>query len=366
MINTEVRKDTQVINLYKIFNIEVPKEISAVEPWWWVPDRERANGPIRAEAERFLAILDPKATAFTFQTFDDNKERKKAANGKRDKYARVLNGTLDEHWDQLCELNAQGAGIYITVNETDLKGRETKNIKRVRALFTDLDGAPLEPVMKSETPPHIAVVSSPGKYHAYQLVTDVALDQFTGMQEALAARFGSDPKVSDLPRVLRLPGFFHCKGERTMVRIVSTSDAKPYKAADFHVAPKNFSRQAPERFDDWFKSATQRLNDAALANLSAWVPELFPKARPYHGGYRVSSKDLGRELEEDLSLVPEGIKDFGVWDMGDEREGKRTPIDVVMEWTDADFGAACDWLRERLKLPEETEAAEPAKPLLWF
>ncbi len=38
------------------------------------------------------------------------------------------------------------------------------------------------------------------------------------------------------------------------------------------------------------------------------------------------------KLEEDISFSPEGIKDFGVHDMGDPRGGKRTPIDVVMEW----------------------------------
>ena len=48
-----------------------------------------------------------------------------------------------------------------------------------------------------------------------------------------------------------------------------------------------------------------------------------PAAREYMGGYRVSSSDLHRELEEDLSIdkSPEGIVDFGVADMGDERAG---------------------------------------------
>ena len=48
--------------------------------------------------------------------------------------------------------------------------------------------------------------------------------------------------------------------------------------------------------------------------------------------YRVSSAKLGRENEEDLSFHPDGIKDFGVHDLNDPREGKRTPIDIVMEY----------------------------------
>jgi Bifunctional DNA primase/polymerase, N-terminal len=122
----------------------------------------------------------------------------------------------------------------------------------------------------------------------------------------------------------------------------------------------------PEEQNEW-----QRLNTKALANLPAWVPEIFPSARPYHGGYRVSSADLGRDLEEDLSLVPQGIKDFGVHDIGDPRRGGRTPIDIVMEYVfevpiekiaarknTAKFKKACDWLRERLPQQEEQKPVE--------
>ena len=94
-----------------------------------------------------------------------------------------------------------------------------------------------------------------------------------------------------------------------------------------------------------------RVNSAALRNLSAWVPSIFPQAefQPGTGAYRISSESLGRDLEEDLSVSPQGIKDWGVWDMGDPRRGKRTPIDVVIE-----FGAHHDpreaafWLCERM------------------
>jgi len=73
-------------------------------------------------------------------------------------------------------------------------------------------------------------------------------------------------------------------------------------------------------------------NDAALQNLSAWVPAVFgAKARRTNLGYRVSSFNLGRNLQEDLSLTPQGIKDWGVHDLGDAKNGGRTPIDVVLE-----------------------------------
>lgn len=94
--------------------------------------------------------------------------------------------------------------------------------------------------------------------------------------------------------------------------------------------------------DDAFRTRWQVLNDEALLNLDMWVPALFgdKAVRTDDGRYRVSSKSLGRDLQEDLSISPDGIVDFGVADMGDVREGKRTPIDLVVEYSKACRGLA--------------------------
>ena len=83
-----------------------------------------------------------------------------------------------------------------------------------------------------------------------------------------------------------------------------------------------------------------RINDLAMKRMAEWVRELFPTASQEAGtgAWRVKSADLGRGLEEDISLHPDGIVDFGEHDMGDfdangvDRKGKRTPIDIVMLW----------------------------------
>lgn len=92
-------------------------------------------------------------------------------------------------------------------------------------------------------------------------------------------------------------------------------------------APDVPRERTPREDEDFFG----RVNEAALAALGMWVPQLFPTAREYHDGYRVAQIDLGRNLQEDLSIVGSGIVDFGVADQGDERAGKRTPIDLVLE-----------------------------------
>jgi hypothetical protein len=93
------------------------------------------------------------------------------------------------------------------------------------------------------------------------------------------------------------------------------------------------------------------VNDLAFASLASWVIALLPSARPQTNtaGYRVTSKALGRDLQEDLSITPQGIVDFGVADMGDPNEGRRTPITLVIEYNAAsDAKGAAFWLCDRL------------------
>jgi DNA polymerase I-like protein with 3'-5' exonuclease and polymerase domains len=183
--------------------------------------------PDRAEAARFLALLDPTATRFTFQTFHDNQGRKNPA------LAKILHGTLAQHFATLNGLNSAGAGIFVTINETDLRGRTAENVVRVRCLFIDLDGAPLDPVLAAAPRVHFVTESSPGRWQAFWNVSDIALADFRTYQRALIKRFGSDASVHDLPRVMRLPGFLHRKGEPFRTRIVTVNDAPPHAVAAF-------------------------------------------------------------------------------------------------------------------------------------
>lgn len=93
-----------------------------------------------------------------------------------------------------------------------------------------------------------------------------------------------------------------------------------------------------------------RVNAAAMASLDGWVQALFPGAMraASTGGWRVTSQALGRSLEEDLSITPAGIVDWGVADMGDPRQGKRTPIDLVVEWRHMPAKEALHWLAGQL------------------
>lgn len=170
-------------------------------------------------AQRFLDLM-AEGEAITLQTFADRRGR--------GGLAVIRHGMLDDCLPELVDLNARGAGIFWMVNHGDGQGRTAANVTGVRALFVDLDGAPLAPVLAAPIEPHAVVESSPGRWHAYWLVDGCPLDQFSCWQKAMAARFNGDSAVHDLPRVMRLPGFVHHKGAPFVSRLVELRGMQPY------------------------------------------------------------------------------------------------------------------------------------------
>jgi putative DNA primase/helicase len=353
--------------------------------------------PDRAEAMQHLAMLaSGHGHAFTFQTFDDNKERKKAHDernkerkraGKKalpDSYARTIHGTLEQRWGELVDLNERGAGVFITVNATEGKRRTTESTTLVRAVFCDLDGSPLEPAAQWRQP-NFVIESSPGRYHPYWLVSDMPLQDFAGYQKWLAKRFNGDPKVHDLPRVLRLAGFIHRKDKPFRSRIISTGEAKPYQVADlFSGAGKEQEYTPVSRRAQSGEKVWDRLNAASLLqhNLDHLVPIIFPEATKSSedAAWRVTSAVLatyGRpDFEEDLSFHANGIVDYGYTGNDDDgqpivdplmQDGKRTMLDIVQLYVSPtvpierlaknkknnnhtdDFDAAIAWLKDLLE-----------------
>jgi hypothetical protein len=104
--------------------------------------------------------------------------------------------------------------------------------------------------------------------------------------------------------------------------------------------PRRPSRNPSQAASDFFRN----VNSAALADIGRWVQQVFPDAKhqPATGAWRISSADLGRPLEEDISIHPDGVWDFG-------EEVPQSPIDLVItHGGKADALAAARWLCERL------------------
>ena len=175
------------------------------------PIFERRNG--LSEAKRFLTKLDPQAEKFNFRIIGDN-------------YSGNISGSIDSNYKYLQQKNSEGCGIFVTINETDGIGLKKDNIVRVRAIFLDFDDNSRDIVSAINSmpiEPSIIVCTSSRKFHCYFLVKDCPLDEFTNIQKFFNHKFNADPSVNDLPRIMRLPGFYHNKGNPFYSHIVGES-----------------------------------------------------------------------------------------------------------------------------------------------
>lgn len=104
---------------------------------------------------------------------------------------------------------------------------------------------------------------------------------------------------------------------------------------------------------DLSASVHKRLNAAALADLDSWVPELdLYRCQKARNGYEAVAtwrpSSSGREdakRKQNLSIQPDGIKDFGV-------EVSYSPIDLVMCAMKVSFNDAYEWLRSYITPPD--------------
>jgi RepB DNA-primase from phage plasmid/Primase C terminal 2 (PriCT-2) len=167
------------------------------------------TSPPEVQTQAFLRMLDRSAKTFSFRVFS---EKAKEAGS-----ARNYSGKIDQVRQSLQQKNKLGCGVFVAVNAG---GHRADEITRVRAVFADTDGAPREPI-EAALAPHIIVESSPNRWHVYWLVKpDFPLSEFGTVQTAIAEKFGTDPSVKDLPRVMRVPGFYHRKREPFLCRLV--------------------------------------------------------------------------------------------------------------------------------------------------
>jgi putative DNA primase/helicase len=250
----------------------------------------------RAEAERFLGHIGRGDVRFTFQTFDDSKARREARaernkvhkqrgeEEEKDPFARIFHGTLDQHLAELTHLNEQGAGVFVMINAGDFRGRSEENVTKVRALFVDRDDR-TKPRPTDGRVPHLVIESSARGEHEYFIVDGCKLDDFTGRQKGLIALYDSDRSVHDLPRVMRLPGFFHRKGEPHLVRIVAVNDLPPYAAADFPSAAEEPHQPS---------SGDPTADPARVAAATAVIPNDHEPLK----GYAVPSKGEPRRNDD--------------------------------------------------------------------
>jgi hypothetical protein len=218
------------------------------------------------QAAEFLRLLDPSGK-FTFQTFEDRKPPTRPE----------LTG--NPPLDNLLQLHALGAGVYITINATNSGGRKSENITAVRAVWQEDDGGfdgefPLAPSMVVET--------SPGHFHRYWLVDNWPADaqgraDFAAVMERMVESYGSDKGAKDISRVLRIPSFLHRKSETPHLVKLVDANGRRYSRAEIIAAFPPVERQQQKTVQREWKPQDdddQRIGDA-LASIAADQRDLW-------------------------------------------------------------------------------------------
>ncbi|WP_419876074.1 DNA-primase RepB domain-containing protein [Candidatus Pristimantibacillus sp. PTI5] len=74
------------------------------------------------------------------------------------------------------------------------------------------------------------IIETKNGFHIYWVLQGGSINHFVPIQKALAQKFGSDPMITNLSRVMRLPGFYHMKNPESpfMVRVRQWGRKKPF------------------------------------------------------------------------------------------------------------------------------------------
>ena len=120
--------------------------------------------------------------------------------------------SFDEYARNAKKIQDHGWNYFICINQTKGARRRAEDIEKVRAHFLDFDEEPQE--LPTLCPPDLVVQSKRGQHWYWHTGRTDTTAIWRSVQRGLIRKFGGDPSVCDLPRVMRLPGAYHLKDLR--------------------------------------------------------------------------------------------------------------------------------------------------------
>lgn len=146
---------------------------------------------------------------------------------------------------QLEAHNDRNRVIFFVVNTG---GQTDQEIIRINAQFVECDDLPLEEQLAQinafPLEPSI-VVRTRKSLHTYWLMKDAKVEDFRRIQRKLITCFHGDPACVNESRVLRLPGFNHCKQEPVMVECVKFNPELRYTQAQLEACLPDIESPEP-------------------------------------------------------------------------------------------------------------------------
>lgn len=116
--------------------------------------------------------------------------------------------------------NEANRGIFFVVNSG---GNSDRKINKINAQFFECDTLSLEEqldnISKFPLEPSI-IVQTKKSLHVYFLIKNGKVEKFRDIQKKLAKHFNGDGSCINESRVMRVPGFYHCKQEQVRVKCI--------------------------------------------------------------------------------------------------------------------------------------------------
>ena len=178
---------------------------------------------LKIQAEDVIGALFNPAEKVCLRVFADRKGDPftgQKYSGEAAKFTDCIE-TLKEH-------NKHNRGIFYVVN---YGGHNDADITRINAQFVEMDEGTFEEQQAKidafGLPPSM-VIKTRKSLHTYWFVTDAKVEKFRGIQKGLVKHFGGDPMCVNESRVMRLPGFMHCKQEPVEVECICFHPERKY------------------------------------------------------------------------------------------------------------------------------------------
>lgn len=116
--------------------------------------------------------------------------------------------------------NEANRGIFFVVNSG---GNSDRKINKINAQFFECDTLSLEEqlenISKFPLEPSI-IVQTKKSLHVYFLIKNGKVEKFRDIQKKLAKHFNGDGSCINESRVMRVPGFYHCKEDPLRVKCI--------------------------------------------------------------------------------------------------------------------------------------------------
>ena len=133
--------------------------------------------------------------------------------------------------DTLKQHNALHRGIFYVVN---YGGHDDDSITRINAQFVEMDSGTFEEQQAKIDAFPLApsmIIRTQKSLHTYWFISGGEVLKFRPIQKGLVKHFGGDPACVNESRVMRLPGYDHCKKDHVKVECILFHPERKYTQA---------------------------------------------------------------------------------------------------------------------------------------